>query len=236
MRLGQPEPARPERAAHDRALAAEVAQRAQIVERGDPARGQHRQSGREHSPSSGRSGPGERAVAAGARHEQSRDAGRRRSAARARRVTSVSVHPAVGDDAAVPGIDRDHEPLAEPLGAAPRGRRRAPPCRPSTRVAPAASAACDRFRHRAGRRRPAPGRRAAATRSTRPGVGRPENAPSRSTTWSHGAPSATNRAAAAAGSPPSIVTARAGPRERRTQRPSRTSIAGMTANASMSLY
>ena len=48
---------------------------------------------------------------------------------------------------------------------------------------------------------------AEATRSTRPSVGVPLNAPSRSTRWRRRAPSARNRRASSTGSPPSIVTA-----------------------------
>ena len=239
-RLGQAEAAGPEGAADDRALAAEVAERAQVVERGDPPAARTGRPASSTSPSSSVSGPARRSVAPRARDEQALDAGVGAAPVQvARGVTSVSVtQPSA---TTWPSLASIATTSRSPKRAASRVRLEpGPACSGAlptiARAAPASSAAwiglgiaeaaADLNRHARGRDLlDQPGRR-----------GGRENAPSRSTTWSRLAPSATKRAAAAAGSPPSIVTCSRRPSESRTQRPSSTSSAGMTSKVAMRAY
>ena len=133
------------------------------------------------------SGPGERAVAPRARDEQAAGLRPPRSACASSRGADVGLgHPAVRDDASVAGVDRDDElarrssvrpsastssSAAVPTIARVRRRRRARPRSP---------------RRRGGRRRPGRARRLPRPARRGPASGSPENAPSRSTTWSHG--------------------------------------------------
>ena len=175
--------------------------------------------------------PGERAVAARARHEQPRDAGFRAPSGELAGRDVGRRQPAVRDHAAVACVDCDDDPLVGEAGRGPTtaavptitlsAPRRAPPESPlvcGSRRRPGSSgprrARLRAIRVSVGPRTRRRGRRRAATRRPRPRTGqRP-----------------------LAGSPPSIVTRSRRPSNSRTQRPSRTSIAGMTSKLPCQSY
>src|SRR5262245_9951465 len=115
-RLGQSEPTGPEGAADNGALATEVAERSQVVEGGDPARGEHGDSGVEHLGEQLDVGALERAVPPRAGYEQPVNSGGRTLLGESLRRHLGLRHPSVDHDFPVLRVDGNHDLVGEASG------------------------------------------------------------------------------------------------------------------------